>query len=182
VALQGGARLAFVQGRYLNEKVNSERTDFSIPKDGAERAASIPASDASTSELFPDEITLSAVREGALAGIRDDLKVFIDEINSQKEVALNSYVAEEGPQYRVLLKYKDDFINDIPPQASKTEMEMALHRQLYQRQTRLKQEGAERTSHSRTCCRRSALAPWGFSNARSSRRPSKKSGLTGASL
>jgi hypothetical protein len=60
--------LAFVQGRYLNEKVNSERTDFSIPKDGPERAASIPASDARTSELFTDEITLSSVREGASCG------------------------------------------------------------------------------------------------------------------
>jgi hypothetical protein len=49
---------------------------------------------------------------------------------------------KKGAAIRVLLKYKDDFINEIPPQASKTEMEMALHRQLYQRQARLKQEGA----------------------------------------
>ncbi len=47
---------------------------------------------------------------------------FTDEINTQKETALSHYVAEDGPQYRVLLKYKDDFINDIPAQPTMAEM------------------------------------------------------------
>jgi len=135
--------LAFVQGQFLNDKVNSERTDFSIPKEtaAADRDTSSSAEGASP-ELFTDEISLKAIREGALAAVTEDLKSFMDAINTQKEAALSSYIAEDGPQYRVLMKYKGEFIDDIPPQASKTEMEMALHRQLYQRQVRLKQEGA----------------------------------------
>ena len=91
--------------------------------------------------MFADEISLQAIWQGAVATVDDDLKPFTDEINTQKETALSNYIAEDGPQYRVLLKYKDDFINEIPPQPTKTEMEVALHRQLYQRQVRLKQEG-----------------------------------------
>lgn len=132
--------LAFVQGQLLDDKVNSERTDFSIPRETS--AADEPAASAETPTLFTDEVSFKAIRDGALATIGEDLKSFIDEINAQKESALTSYVAEDGPQYRVLIKYKDEFINDIPPQASKTELEMTLHRQLYQRQVRLKQEGA----------------------------------------
>ncbi|KKB07168.1 hypothetical protein VE25_19225 [Devosia geojensis] len=135
--------LAFVQGQFLDDKVNSERTDFSIPREAAasDRDAGSSAEDA-PSELFADEISLKAIRDGALAAVTEDLKSFLDAINTQKEAALTSYIAEDGPQYRVLMKYKGEFIDDIPPQASKTEMEMALHRQLYQRQVRLKQEGA----------------------------------------
>ncbi|WP_054312367.1 ATP-binding protein [Mesorhizobium sp. 1M-11] len=135
--------LAFVQGQFLNDKVNSERTDFSIPREAAatDRDAGSSAENA-PSELFADEISLKAIRDGALAAVTEDLKSFIDALNTQKEAALTSYIAEDGPQYRVLMKYKGEFIDDIPPQASKTEMEMALHRQLYQRQIRLKQEGA----------------------------------------
>lgn len=135
--------LAFVQGQFLNDKVNSERTDFSIPREtaAADRDAGSSAEDA-PAELFADEISLKAIRDGALAAVTEDLKSFMDAINTQKEAALTSYIAEDGPQYRVLMKYRGEFIDDIPPQASKTEMEMALHRQLYQRQVRLKQEGA----------------------------------------
>jgi len=141
---QGFYYLAFIQGGYLNEKVNSERTDFSIPRESTagERAVAGEAKTGDELELFTDEISLRAIRDGAVSAIIEDLKPFIDEINSQKEAALTTYIAEDGPQYRVLMKYKDDFINDIPPQATKSEMEMALHQQIYQREVRLKKEGA----------------------------------------
>ena len=130
----------------LDEKVNNERTDFSIPREIAPAADCIEASainpEGAPGDLFAAEISLKAIREGALAAICEDLGPFLDEINSQKEAALTSYIAEDGPQYRVLMKYKGELIDDIPPQASKTELEIALHRQLYQRRVRLKQEGA----------------------------------------
>lgn len=142
---QGFYYLAFVQGKYLDEKVNSERTDFSMPRDSTsiERAAAGEAKAGDALDLFSDDISLSAIREGAVNAINADLKPFIDEINSQKEVALTTYIAEDGPQYRVLMKYKDEFINEIPPQASKFELEMALHQQIYKRELKLKQEGAK---------------------------------------
>lgn len=96
--------LAFVQSPFLNEKVNNERTDFSIPRESArpEYAADAPV-DGAPADFFADEISIRAIRAGALAAISEDLKPFTDEINTQKETALSHYVAEDGPQYRVFL-------------------------------------------------------------------------------
>lgn len=133
--------LAFIQSLLLDEKVNSERTDFSIPKEltisqgtteGKEQQASIP---------LGDEISLSAIRDAALEAVAQDLKPFINEINTQKEARLVAHVEEDAPHYRILIKYLPEFIDQVPLQASKTELEMILHRQLYQRQVKLKAEG-----------------------------------------
>jgi hypothetical protein len=137
--------LAFVQGEFLNEKANNERTDFSIPKDAPKSKIGTPPADDESEipSLFEGDISLKMIREGALDAISQDLKPFLDELNVQKEEALVSFIDEEAPQYRILLKYKDEFINEIPPLASKNEIELALHRQLYQREVRLKQEGVK---------------------------------------
>jgi hypothetical protein len=73
--------------------------------------------------------------------ITEDLKPFLEELNTAKEAALTNYIVEDAPQYRVLLKHKAEFLDQISPLASKTEMEMTLHRQLHKRQGELKQEG-----------------------------------------
>ena len=134
--------LAFVQGPFLDSKVNSERTDFSIPREPpADRAVSSGEIPPAVSDLLADDISLKAIREAAIATITEDLRPFLDELNTAKEAALTSYIVEDAPQYRVLLKHKADILDQISPTASKTEMEMTLHRQLHKRQTELKQEG-----------------------------------------
>jgi hypothetical protein len=138
----GFSYLAFIQGDYLNEKVNTERTDFSIPREPAgeivDKSGGHPTP---STELFADEISLKAIRDAALSTVSEDLKPYLDEINSTKEAALANYIAEDAPQYRVLMKYKHEFIDQVFPGASKAEMDMTLHRQLYQRQVKLKEEG-----------------------------------------
>jgi hypothetical protein len=134
--------LAFVQSPFLDTKVNSERTDFSIPREPpADRPVSNGEAPPAASDLFADDISLKAIRDAAIAAITEDLKPFLDELNIAKEAALTSYIAEDAPQYRVLLKHKADILDQISPMASKTEMEMTLHRQLHKRQVELKQEG-----------------------------------------
>jgi hypothetical protein len=134
--------LAFVQSPFLDTKVNSERTDFSIPREPpSDRAVSTGDAPPAASDLFAEDISLKVIREAALAAITEDLKPFLDELNTAKEAALTSYITEDAPQYRVLLKHKSDILDQISPMASKTEMEMTLHRQLHKRQTDLKQEG-----------------------------------------
>lgn len=135
--------LAFVQGDYLDERVNSERTDFSFPR---EKPAATQRTDgqivvAKKDDLFASDISLEEIRAAALGAITIELQPYLDEINAAKEEALNAYIAEDAPQYRILMKYKNEFIDKISPEASKPELEMALHRQLYDRQVRIKQEG-----------------------------------------
>lgn len=45
-------------------------------------------------------------------------------------------------QYKPLLRYLDEFIGSISPNASKMDMELALHLELQQREVSLKREGS----------------------------------------
>jgi hypothetical protein len=67
----GFAYLGFAEGDYLNQHVNGERTNFSFP-----------TSRDATDEVF-DDITLDAIRNGALAGVTADFQPFLQEINTE---------------------------------------------------------------------------------------------------
>lgn len=91
--------LAFIQGEFLDEKVNAERTDFSIPRDpapikpsDADQPPEPPESDAKP-DLFAGEISLHSIRDAALTKVREDLGPFLNQINIQKEAALPLAVA-----------------------------------------------------------------------------------------
>jgi hypothetical protein len=126
---EGGAfaYLGFVEGEYLNEHVNGERTNFSFP------------TEKTTDEMF-HEITLDAIRDAALGCVSGDLQPFLEEINTEKRTSINSYITEEAPQYRPLTRYIDEFIDRIPPGAKGLALEMALYEQMYEKQRELKKE------------------------------------------
>lgn len=119
LANEGGpfAYLGFVEGEYLNQHVNGERTDFSFPTDRHEDG------------MF-EEITLDAIRDGALDCVSAALQPFLEEINTEKRTTITNYITEEAPQYRPLTRYMDEFIDSIPPGAKGIALEMALHEQL----------------------------------------------------
>jgi hypothetical protein len=101
------AYLAFVQGGYLDEKVNTERTDFSIPRDsvvrgteasagqtfvvrlteaaGEQSAASDLFASGIRLDLFEDEISLKAIRDGAITAITYDLKPYLEESTARRK-------------------------------------------------------------------------------------------------
>jgi hypothetical protein len=122
------AYLGFVEGEYLNQKVNNERTSFSFPAhhDGEELLG---------------EITLDTIREAALSCVSRDLQPFLDEINTEKVSTISEYISQEAPQFRPLARYMPEFIDRIPPGTTGRKLEMALHEQLYEKQRQLKQEG-----------------------------------------
>jgi hypothetical protein len=134
--------LAFVQSPLLDAKVNSERTDFTIPRDAAQcETVDALQGTPSLADFVTENISMKAIKDAALGAIEEDLRPFLEEINTQKAQALIEFVERDQPQYRPLLKHTAEFIDQISPQASKSELDMALHRQLYQRQVRLKAEG-----------------------------------------
>ena len=119
--------LGFVEGEYLNQHVNGERTDFTFPTDR-------------TSDGLFDEITLDSIREAALTCVSRDLQPFLEEINMGKRTTINTYITQEAPQYRPLVRYMDKFIDKISPGAKGLALDMALHEQMYQKQRELKEE------------------------------------------
>jgi hypothetical protein len=126
--------LGIVQSPYLTQHVNPARTDFDF--------ASGDDGEVDQSSLFDDEIKRSEIRDASLRYIEEDLSEAIQSINDAKEEKLLDYVKSDAPQYKILMKYTPEFIDKISPNASKTDMEVALHRELYQREVKMKAEGS----------------------------------------
>ena len=74
--------------------------------------------------------------------INDELASIIGSINEAKEERILKYVQEEAPQYKILMRYRNEFIKKIPPESTKPDIEAALHRELHERELKLKQEGS----------------------------------------
>jgi hypothetical protein len=122
--------LGFIQGDYLDETANGERTGFSIP--GGE-----------DDENVHGEITLHDIRSEAIENVKRDLAPFLEEINKEKQERIATYISQDAPEYRPLIRYLPQFIDKISPTAKGLALEIALHEQLHQRQRELKQEGGE---------------------------------------
>ena len=124
--------LGFVEGEYLDQHVNSERTSFTFPTNR----------DSDTDTLL-EELTLDKIRDAGIVCVSADLQPFLEEINTEKRSTINSYITQEAPQYRPLVRYMDEFIDRIPPGTSGRVLESALHEQMYEKQRQLKEEGHE---------------------------------------
>lgn len=127
--------LAIVQGQYLDQKVNNFRTDFDIS--GTDPAEA----DSTQLPLLPSEVISKAeIRSECISAINTALSIYIDSLNEAKIERIYKYVKDEAPQYKPLMRYKDKFINNIPPNVAKIDLEMALHRELHQREVEIKRE------------------------------------------
>ncbi len=128
------AYLAVVQGDYLNEKVNNFRTDFEMSEEVEEGQLGL---------VLSEEIRRSDIRNKCIDFVERDLEKLIANINAVKLQRLTQYVISEAPQYKPLLRYLSGFIGDIAPNATKMEMELALHRELHKREVALKKESGK---------------------------------------
>ena len=127
--------LGFVQSPFLSDHVNPARTDFDlelIEDDDAEQP----------SLSFGPGIRRSDIRDECIKHIQDDLSKIIRSINEEKLEKILQYVAQDAPQYKILLKHTDQFIDNISPTASKSEIDAALHREIFQREVKVRAEGA----------------------------------------
>jgi hypothetical protein len=121
--------LAIVQSPYLTRKVNHARTDFDLAPEDAEAAPS----------LFTDEVSRAEIRDACVSHVAKDLAGIIQSINEAKAERIRDYV-EDAPQYKILMKYLPEFIDEISANPTRNEIETALHRQMHQREVNLRQE------------------------------------------
>lgn len=127
--------LGIIQGSYLTEHVNTGRTDFEFA-DPNDAELELPLAD------FEKLISKNEIRNKALPFVQNDLKDVIETINAAKLERIRQYVHREAPQYRILLKNADRFLDRLTPTPSRVEIETALHRELFNRETELKKEGS----------------------------------------
>jgi hypothetical protein len=115
--------------------VNTNRTDFEFgDPDDAELELPLPDHQI----LIPK----ADIRSKALPFVQEDLNDVIETINAAKLDRIRRYVHQEAPQYRILLKSAENFLDKLPPTPSRNEMEAALHRELFNRETEMKKESS----------------------------------------
>jgi hypothetical protein len=127
--------LGFVESPFLSDHVNPARTDFDLEMfddDDAEQPVL----------AFGPGIRRADIREKCIECIQDDLSKIIRSINEEKQEKIRQYVAQDAPQYKILLKHAAQFIDKISPTASKPEIDAALHREIFQREVKVRADGA----------------------------------------
>ena len=108
--------VGYVSGSYLDDQVNPNRTGFDIPK--------------TTSELVFEDATVSLeqIEDAALDLARSYLAPFLEQIKSDKAIAVGDYVRSKAPQYRPLLKHYPNSLEQISPGISEDKLEIELYK------------------------------------------------------
>jgi hypothetical protein len=115
-----------IEGKYLNEIGNNERTAFTFPKSGDDES--------------DDDVTLTTITEAALPFVTKVLEPFLTEINTEKRRSFADHI-QEFPRHRWLGHRIDEFIDRIPPGANSQAIERVLHEVTFETERRLKTEG-----------------------------------------
>lgn len=121
----------YVSSSYLDENVNPERTDFSIPLDSEQEG------------LFSDEVSYEALEDALLKHSKEFLSPYIQPIAKAKRDEIAHFVQTEAPQYRATIKYNPDALEDIEPGLSKEKLDIELYKLKARINTKLKEETQE---------------------------------------
>ena len=122
---------SFVSSKYLDERVNLERTDFDFVVEDEESC------------LLPNELTRNDLKSGTIEQVKIFLKPYLDSINKDRILEIQNFVQTKGPQYRPVLKHKSEYLTDIPLGLSDEKLDIELHRLKARIETELKEEGAQ---------------------------------------
>nr|WP_321454030.1 hypothetical protein [uncultured Carboxylicivirga sp.] len=116
---------AYLSSDYLNEIVNSERTNFDFPQD---------------SEMFDEYVSEEELKRRLIPQIEKGVSKYLKEIRETKLDKIKQYVFKKAPQYRSLLKYKISEIEKLPL-LSETKLEMELFKLQHKLELDVKREG-----------------------------------------
>lgn len=121
---------AYISSSLLDDIVNDERTDFNYKM-------------LSGDLINNDVITKREIEDGILKVISNHLKDYIEPIKKEKKEYIEGYIKKEKPQYRPLLKYKENEIEKIRRNLNKDELELELFKIQQQFQYEVKKQGEE---------------------------------------
>jgi hypothetical protein len=116
---------AYLSSDYLNEIVNSERTNFDFPED---------------TELFDEYVSEDELKKKLIPQIESGIQIYLQDIRSHKLEKIKEYVFKKAPQYRQLLKYKVKAIEKLPL-LSESKLELELFRLQHELEEDVKKEG-----------------------------------------
>jgi hypothetical protein len=106
--------LGYLSGEYLDEYVNQDRSDFTFEEE---------------SELdFPNYISKNELLQTAISYTKQYMDQYLEEINRKKLEQISEYIHLKSPQFLPLLKYKMASINNLSPNMSESELDIALYK------------------------------------------------------
>jgi hypothetical protein len=116
----------YVSGNYLDDTVNTERTEFQMPK----------AQDVLQDISWDMLLTESAGQAAAY------LSSYTESIKVEKDQRIRSYVQGKAPQYRHLLTHKKEALNIIAPDLSESDLDLELYKISQTYDSELRQKSA----------------------------------------
>lgn len=122
--------MCMVSSEYLDANVSSDRDRFDGIND-------------EPSEILPDEISFAEMERAVLENIEAYLKNDIERGLQESRARLLKFVVETAPRYRSLVNIMEEKKFDIDPSFSDSELELALHKELYKVESEVLEEGHE---------------------------------------
>lgn len=105
----------YVSGKFLDDRVISERTRFDI-------------SDKPTELPFSEDLAWSEIVSAAASEAQSFLTPYTTPVNDAKWNRVREYVQTEAPQYRHLLRHQKDMIDHIPSSLPNDKLDIELYR------------------------------------------------------
>ena len=120
----------FLTSTYLDEVVNSSRTDFEFEqKDGQmDMNKSLPVKELINASIEYIELYLQD---------------YLGDIEAKKQKRVKDYVNKQQPKYRYLLSQRPSTFDAIPPRINDKDLEIVLYRELLKWDMEIKQTGEE---------------------------------------
>lgn len=120
----------YVTSNLLDEKVRSERTGFDMLE-------------STEGTLFAEDLGMSEIRTAILSSAERYLGDLLDAAKVAGRAKVEKFVDHKAPRYRPILKYIDPVKLCVDPEISERDLELALHRHLWELETDLLVRGQE---------------------------------------
>ncbi|WP_306203805.1 hypothetical protein [Actinoplanes sp. RD1] len=118
----------YVTSPFLDEVVRSERTGFDLLE-------------STEGTLLADELSLSEIRTAVLRAAERYLGDLLDEAKQAGRARVEEFVDHRAPRYRPILRHIDPRKLFVDPDISERDLELLLHRQLWDIEADLLDEG-----------------------------------------
>lgn len=125
--------LCYITSNYLDNSVNQERTSFSFEEttdDELEGQGKL---------IFKEEATIKQIRDEVLKIVKPDSEKYVQEIRKEHLSRVQKFVEEQCPEYRHILKYNKEDIDNISPNSSDATLDNELHKISYQIDSSIKE-------------------------------------------
>ncbi|MDE1192403.1 MAG: hypothetical protein PW786_09725 [Arachidicoccus sp.] len=121
----------YILGKYLDDNVNEERTNFNFIVDDDEEGLDLK------------EISLAKIRREAIITVEELLKDFLQKTRKDKLESYYPIIESELPNYLGVVNYKKDEVEKLPVGLTKSELDLKLYEIESEWRVEVKKEGIE---------------------------------------